>query len=202
MQSIVRKIHSLQSITNEDKRFFQTQRWMLSKDTRDLCPRHVLAVLAMSINPCMLDLGNPSDFLMRQEADLFLNRFVQNPYLNTPSIEAAFQRWKLQDVGETKKYVQDRMVYCYLHNLENSYFRRTLQNMGEAVDFLDAPAYTAIPFDAEADVHNLVMAHVAPMPLVQRYVEWRKGKLDVLDFLQKLHRSHLDSLPALLQLTR
>jgi hypothetical protein len=201
MQSIVRKIHSLQSITHEDKRFLQTQQWMLSKDTRDLCPRSVVAVLAMSINPGMLDLNNPSDFLMRQEADIFMNRFVQNPYLNTSPIEAAFQRWKLQDVDETKKYVQDRMVYCYLHNLENSYFRRTLQNMGEAADFLNVPAYTAIQFDAAADVHDLVMAHVAPMPLVQRYVDWRKGKLDILDFLQKLHRSHLDTVPALLQLT-
>lgn len=201
MQSIVRKIHSLQSVTNEDKRFFQTQQWMLSKETRDLCPRSVLAVLAMSINPSMLDLNNPSDFLMRQEADIFLSQFMRNPQMDTAGIEAAFQRWKLQDVCETKKYVQDRMVYCYLHNLENSYFRRTLQNMGEAVDFLDVPSYTAIPFDAEADVHDLVMAHVAPMPLVQRYVEWRRGKLDILDFLQKLHRSHLDALPALLQLT-
>ena len=90
MHSIVQKILSLRAISNEDQRFFQTQRWMLKKDTRDLCSRSVLAVLSMSINPSLLDVNNPNDFLMRQEADIFTNRFISNPRIDTISIEEAF----------------------------------------------------------------------------------------------------------------
>ena len=200
MHSIVQKILSLRAISNEDQRFFQTQRWMLKKDTRDLCSRSVLAVLSMSINPSLLDVNNPNDFLMRQEADIFTNRFISNPRIDTISIEEAFSRWKRQDVEETKKYVQDRMVFCLLNNLDNAYFKKTLQNMGEDYHFLDHLSFNAV--DQNEDLIDSLEAHVTPMPLVKRYIEWRRENLDVLDFLQKIHKSREPNISVLLQMTQ
>ncbi len=195
--NFISTIHSLQSIDNEDTRFFKTQQFMLKKDTRDRLDRRVVAVLAMAINPSMLDLQSPSDFLMRQEADIFLSKFVHDPNTCTAHICQAFDVWKQQDVEETKKYVQDRMVFCYVNNLDNAYFCKTLKNMNQDTTFLDALSFAPIAsYDNEWDA---VLAHLAPHPLVQRYAQWREGKLDVLDFLQKLHRSHESSVETLLQ---
>jgi len=196
--NFISTIHSLQSIDNEDTRFFKTQQFMLKKDTRDRLDRRVVAVLAMAINPSMLDLQSPSDFLMRQEADIFLSKFVHDPNTATEHICQAFDVWKQQDVEETKTYVQDRMIFCYLNNLDNAYFQKTLANMNQDTTFLDTLSFAPITsYDNEWDA---VLAHLAPHPLVQRYAQWREGKLDVLDFLQKLHRSHESSVETLLQL--
>lgn len=196
--NFISTIHSLQSIDNEDTRFFKTQQFMLKKETRDHLDRRVVAVLAMAINPSMLDLQSPSDFLMRQEADIFLSKFVHDPNTATEHICHAFDVWKQHDVEETKKYVQDRMIFCYVNNLDNAYFCKTLKNMNQDTTFLDTLSFAPITsYDNEWDA---VLSHLAPHPLVQRYAQWREGKLDVLDFLQKLHRSHASSIETLLQL--
>lgn len=197
--NFISTIRSLQSIENEDTRFFKTQQFMLKKETRDRLDRRVVAVLAMAINPSMLDLQSPSDFLMRQEADIFLSEFLTNPNTSSEHICQAFDVWKQQDVEETKKYVQDRMIFCYLNNLDNAYFCKTLENMNQDTTFLDALSFAPVSsYDNEWDA---VLTHLAPHPLVQRYAQWREGKLDVLDFLQKLHRSHESSIERLLQLS-
>lgn len=198
MNYIFTSIRLLQAIDNEDTRFFKTQQFMLRKETRDACDRRVVAVLAMALNPSMLDLQQPADFLMRQQADRFLSQFLIDPATNTDAICDAFDVWKQQDVEETQKYVQDRMVDCYLHQLDDSYFAQTLVNMGKDPAFLSTLSFE--PITAYTNEWEALMNHLAPHPLVQRYAAWRQEKMDVRLFLQQLHRSTDTSVERLLRL--
>ena len=72
--------------------------------------------------------------------------------------------------------------------------------MGEDYHFLDHLSFNAV--DQNEDLIDSLEAHVTPMPLVKRYIEWRRENLDVLDFLQKIHKSREPNISVLLQMTQ